>query len=66
MADGNKKISEITIYSKESGTSVEYITTTNLSTIKSQISKGRQLVIKKIESKLKHLDENGLTEENLD
>jgi len=36
--------------------------TTNLSTIKSQISKGRQLVIKKIERKFNHLDTSGLNE----
>lgn len=32
----------------------------NLSTIKSQISKGRQLVIKKVQSKFNLIDENGI------
>lgn len=32
----------------------------NLSTIKSQISKGRQLVIKKVQSKFNYINENGI------
>lgn len=37
-----------------------YRTTTNLSTIKSQISKGRQLIQSMVKKKFKSLDENGL------
>lgn len=37
-----------------------YRTTTNLSTIKSQISKGRQLIQTMVKKKFKSLDENGL------
>lgn len=37
-----------------------YRTTTNLSTIKSQISKGRQLIQSTVAKKFKYLDENGM------
>ena len=37
-----------------------YKTTTNLSTIKSQISKGRQLIQSMVKKKFKHLDEHGI------
>jgi len=37
-----------------------YITTTNLSTIKSQIKKGRELIIKKVKKKFDIINENGL------
>lgn len=52
-------ISEIEIISfgKMVGT---YKTTTNLSTIKSQISKGRQLIQSMVKKKFKHLDEHGI------
>ena len=37
-----------------------YRTTTNLSTIKSQISKGRQLIQSMVKKKFKELEENGI------
>jgi len=37
-----------------------YITTTNLSTIKSQIKKGRELIQKKVKKKFDHINENGV------
>lgn len=37
-----------------------YKTTTNLSTIKSQISKGRQLIQSMVKKKFKHIDEHGI------
>lgn len=39
-----------------------YRTTTNLSTIKSQISKGRQLIQTMVKKKFKYLDDNGVGE----
>lgn len=39
-----------------------YRTTTNLSTIKSQISKGRQLIQTMVKKKFKYLEENGIDE----
>ena len=39
---------------------IDYSTTTNLSTIKSQISKGRQLIQSMVNKKFKILDENGI------
>jgi RNA polymerase sigma factor (sigma-70 family) len=41
-------------------TTGSYITTTNLSTIKSQIKKGRELIIKKVKKKFDHINENGV------
>lgn len=38
-----------------------YITTTNLSTIKSQIKKGRELIVKKVKKKFQNINENGLS-----
>jgi len=38
-----------------------YITTTNLSTIKSQIKKGRELIVKKVKKKFDNINENGIT-----
>jgi RNA polymerase sigma-70 factor (ECF subfamily) len=37
-----------------------YITTTNLSTIKSQIKKGRELILKKVKRKFETINENGV------
>ena len=37
-----------------------YITTTNLSTIKSQIKKGRELIVKKVKKKFDIINENGV------
>jgi len=37
-----------------------YITTTNLSTIKSQIKKGRELIQKKVKKKFDNINENGV------
>ena len=37
-----------------------YKTTTNLSTIKSQILKGRQLIQSMVKKKFKHIDEHGI------
>ena len=37
-----------------------YVTTTNLSTIKSQIKKGRELIQKKVAKKFKIINENGV------
>jgi len=44
-------------YTRTTGT---YITTTNLSTIKSQIKKGRELIIKKVKKRFDHINENGV------
>ena len=37
-----------------------YVTTTNLSTIKSQIKKGRELIQKKVKKKFELINENGV------
>jgi len=38
----------------------KYVSTTNLSTIKSQIKKGRELIVKKVKKRFSHIDENGI------
>lgn len=53
------EVSEIEIISTGK-TNIKYDTTTNLSTIKSQISKGRQLIQSMVSKKFKILEEQGL------
>lgn len=53
-----------TIDSVNTTTTGSYITTTNLSTIKSQIKKGREIIIKKVSKKFKHINENGVDKFN--
>lgn len=56
----NIKIRKIILISKNTKVSGEYVVTTNLSTIKSQILKGRQLVKQKTKKKFKAVDDFGI------
>lgn len=49
-----------TVNAEESECKGMYITTTNLSTIKSQIKKGRELILKKVKKKFEIINENGV------
>ncbi len=57
--DDIENVSHLEVISTDS-TSVSYRMTTNLSTIKSQISKGRQLIQSMVSKKFKILDDQGL------
>ncbi len=59
---GKQKISGLSKIEVESNDYVEgvYRTTTNLSTIKSQISKGRQLIQLMVKKKFKYIEDNGI------
>lgn len=50
-----------TIDSTYTETTGHYITTTNLSTIKSQIKKGRELIQKKVKKRFENINENGVS-----
>jgi len=51
---------KISVNSKESTSNINYIQTTNLSTIKSQIKKGRTLIKRKVKKDFELIDKNGI------
>ena len=56
----NTKIRKVILISNNTKISGEYIATTNLSTIKSQILKGRQIIKQKSKKKFKKVDDLGI------